>query len=83
MGVLFDTKLYFKEHLDKKLNKANSILAVIKKYIFDILFYPKKVVHTHITVVWMFHSKELNNKINKVDGKAVRILYNHDESTFE
>ena len=31
----------------------------------------------------MFHSREINNRINRVHKKALRILYNDNESSFE
>ena len=31
----------------------------------------------------MFHSGELNNKINSIQGRALRIIYNDSKSTFE
>jgi hypothetical protein len=31
----------------------------------------------------MFHSRELNNKISRVHKRALKILYNDEESTFE
>ena len=34
-------------------------------------------------VVWMFHSRMLNNRINKIDERALRIVYKDFSSTFE
>ena len=31
----------------------------------------------------MFHSREINNKINRVQERALRILYNDDNTSFE
>ncbi len=31
----------------------------------------------------MFHSREINNKINRVKKRALRILFNDEHSTFE
>ena len=33
-------------------------------------------------VVWMFHSRTLNNRINKIHERALRIVYNDDHATF-
>ena len=32
-------------------------------------------------LVWMFHSRQLNNRINKIHERAIRILYNDFSST--
>ena len=34
-------------------------------------------------LIWMFHSRHLNNKINNVHEKALRIVYSDDKSTFQ
>ena len=34
-------------------------------------------------LIWMFHSRALNNKINSIHERALRITYNDSKSTFE
>ena len=34
-------------------------------------------------LIWMFHSRALNNKINSIHERALRITYNDRTSTFE
>ena len=34
-------------------------------------------------LVWMFHSRKLNNRINKIHERALRIVYNDDLSSFD
>ena len=34
-------------------------------------------------LVWMFHSRTLNNRINKIHERALRLVYKDDEYTFE
>ena len=33
-------------------------------------------------LVWMFHSRGLNNRINKIHEKALRLVYSDNQSTF-
>ena len=33
-------------------------------------------------LVWMFHSRTLNNRINRIHERALRIVYNDENSTF-
>ena len=34
-------------------------------------------------LVWMFHSRSLNNKINRIHGRGLRIIYNGKSSSFQ
>ena len=34
-------------------------------------------------IVWMFHSRRTNNKINRLHERALRIFYDDDVSTFD
>ena len=43
-------------------------------------------VHSHLgyaPLVWMFQSRAINDKINKVHKKALRLFYDDSESTFD
>ena len=35
---------------------------------------------SYCPLIWMFHSRTLNNKINRLHVKALRIVYRDDES---
>ena len=37
---------------------------------------------SYCPLVWMFHSRTLNNRINRIHERALRIVYNDDNSTF-
>ena len=34
-------------------------------------------------LVWMFHSRSFNNKINRIHERALRITYNDKSSSFQ
>ena len=34
-------------------------------------------------IVWMFHGRRTNSKINKLDERALRIVYDDEVSTFD
>ena len=91
LGVTVDNKLNFKEHVTKLCKKANQklrALARIAKYLnTDKL---KIIMKTFIEsqfnycpLVWMFHSRMLNNKINKLHETALRIVYKNPRLTFQ
>ena len=91
LGVLIDDELSFKTHLDERIRKANAKIAMIKRNQHFLTFQQRKIVlssfvHCHFSyapLTLMFRSRELNNKINRVQKRALRILYNDDDSTFE
>ena len=46
----------------------------------------KTMIHSQFNycpLTWMFHSRILNNKINKLHDRALRLVYKNDNSTFE
>ena len=38
---------------------------------------------SHCPLIWMFHSRALNNKINTIHERSLRITYKDRTSTFE
>ena len=34
-------------------------------------------------LIWMFHSRSLNNKINRIHERALRVTYNDKSSSFQ
>ena len=38
---------------------------------------------SYCPLIWMFHSRRLNNKINNLHEKALRIVYSDYKSTFQ
>ena len=42
-----------------------------------------KAQFNYCPVVWMFHSRSLNNKINRLHERCLRIIYNDKHSNFE
>ena len=38
---------------------------------------------SYCPLIWMFHSRLINNKINKLHERCLRIVYRDNQSTFE
>ena len=38
---------------------------------------------SYCPLIWMFHSRKLNHRINKIHERALRIVYNDHQCTFE
>ena len=91
LGVTIDNDLKFDEHLLKIFLKANrklSALTRIKKYLdfhkIRVLFkafFESQFKHCSLT--WMFHSRKTNKQINQLHERALRLIYNNYELTFE
>ena len=83
LGVNFDSKLKFNLHLHDKVNKAYSVLGIIKrnfryvsKEAFLILY--KSMVRSHLEYansVWCPYRKEDINALEKVQMRATKLVH--------
>ena len=90
LGIKIDTNLNFNQHvtdLCKKGNQKLHALARISKYLNEdkLKILMKTFIQSQFNycpLVWMFHTRTLNNKINKLHERALRIVYSNGELTF-
>ena len=90
LGVRIDSDLTFKEHVTSICTKANqNVNASIRfsKYMSlqkrHILM--KSLITSQINycpIVWMCHGRSLNNKVNHIHERALRIVYQDFLSSF-
>ena len=88
LGVTIDNKLNFKEHITKICKKANQKLHVLVKYLDTekLKIIMKTFVESQFNycpLVWMFHNRELNNKINKLHERVLRIVCKNSKLSFQ
>ena len=91
LGILIDSNLTFKGHINnicKKASQKLNALARISPYM-DIQK-RRTIMKSFITsqfgycpLIWMFHSRGLNNKINSLHERALRITYGDKNLTFQ
>ena len=91
LGINIDKNLNFTDHISNLCNKGNlklHALARISKYLNESKL--KLIMKTFIQsqfnycpLVWMFHNRTLNQKINKLHERALRIIYKNDNLTFQ
>ena len=91
LGIVIDKNLKFDEHvtcLCKKASQKLHALARVSKFMN--IEQRKKIMNAFISsqfgycpLVWMFHSRRLNNRINKIHERALRLVYQDDHLTFE
>ena len=91
LGMTIDKKLSFNNHLQKILEKANQKVHVLaritpymsipnRKLLINSFFISQ---FNYCPLVWMCHSRLMNNKINRLHEKCLRIVYSDKTSSFE
>ena len=91
LGVIFDNKLQFDQHVTKLCSKAAQKLhALARISIFMTLEKRKLLMNAFISsqlsdcpLIWKCHSRSLNNRINRIHERALRIVYKDYNLTYE
>ena len=91
LGVLFDDKLSFDSHISAKINKANSVMGVVRRTfqcldtrLFKQLF--KSLIRPHVEYanqVWYPHTKKHILAIENVQRRATRGVIGLSELSYE
>jgi DNA-binding protein len=91
LGLKIDKDLTFNDYVLFRIKKANQklhALARVSKFMTQEKL--KIVMKTFImsqfnycSLVWMFHSRTLNTKINKLHERALRLAYKNDSLSFQ
>ena len=90
LGVKFDKKLTFDDHISdicKKagrkisaLTRVTPYIGIAKKRILMNAFFTSQF--SYCPPVWMCHSRTNNSKINRLHERCLRIVYNDKQSSF-
>ena len=91
LGVFFDEKATFGYHIENIYKKASRKLQALarvapymdlskRKYLMNAFFNSQ---FSYCPLVWMCHSRALNNKINRLHERCLRLIYNDKQLTFE
>ena len=91
LGVKIDSKLSFENHVSSLCKKASQKLHALARVVnFMDLAKRKSLMKAFITsqfnycpLIWMFHSRQLNNRINKTQERALRLVYKDNKLTFD
>ena len=85
-----DSKLSFEDHKSNICKKASQKLNALARIASYMCLKRKTVMKAFVTsqfgscpLVWMFHSRDLNNKINSFHERALRITYGNRSSSFQ
>ena len=91
LGVVTDQKLNFKQHLNTVCLKASQKLHALAR---ASTYMPKEKTRmvmrafkmsqfSYCPLIWMFHDRRVNAKINHIHERALRIAYQDRTSSFE
>jgi len=91
LGIEIDSKLSFDLHITNLCKKANQKLSALTRLSSFMTFDQRKLIFnafirshfSYCPLVWMFHSRKLNNKINHLHERSLRIIFQDFHSTFE
>ena len=91
LGVTLDSRLTFEKHIQQICGKASSKLKVLARIAPFMNIEKRKILmnaffnaqFSYCPLTWMFHSRKLNNKINKLHERYLRIVYNNNTSSYE
>ena len=91
LGIQIDQNLDFSEHITSLLKEGNQKLHAlmrISKYLTKdkLRLIMKTFIESQFNycpLLWMYHSRGLNQKINKLHERTLRVVYNNSDLTFE
>ena len=87
LEITIDRYLKFDIHVLKLCCKTNQKISALFRMAKLLSFNKRrKFVESqfkYCSVVWMFHSRRTNNKINRLHKTALRIIYDDDASAFD
>ena len=91
LGVTVDKGLKFNEHLQNVCKKVSYKITALGKMARILPFHKRRIIFktfiesqfSYCPLVWMFCSKKMNKKINRLHERALRMVYNNYSSTFE
>ena len=91
LGVTIDHKLNFEEHVQNLCKKASQKVNALTRISSLMNFEQRKLIlnsfitshFSYCPIVWMFHSRKLNNRINSIHERALRLIYQDYTSSFK
>ena len=91
LGIHIDNDINFKFHVDEICNKAGSKLSALSRVCHYFPFQKRRILmktfiesqFSYCPLVWMFHGRTINMIINRLQERALRIVYQDYVSSFE
>jgi hypothetical protein len=91
LGIKIESKLTFNAYLTTVCKKASQKLSALSRLCSIISFDQRRCLmlaffasqFSYSPLVWMFHSRKLNRKINNLHYRALRLVYRDETSSFD
>ena len=91
LGITIDNKLTFDTHVSNLCNKASRKLNALSRISNLMNINQRRVIMKsfinsqfgYCPLIWMCHSRKLNNRINRIHERSLRIVYNDYVSSFK
>ena len=90
LGIELDSHLLFDKHVLSLCKKASRKISALTRVVKFMNLQQRRTLmkafvvsqFNYCPLLWMFHSRTLDNRINSLHERALRIVYNDDHSTF-
>ena len=91
LGITVDKNLSFSLHLKELCKKVSQKVSALARIVNILPFQKRHILmktfiesqFSYCPLVWMFCSRSLNNKINHIHERALRLVYQDYKSSFE
>ena len=91
LGVTVDSNFTFEKHINELCKKDNQKLHALARCAKYMSTEKRRTLlkafvvsqFNYCPLVWMFHTKELNNRINSLHEKALRLIYQNRNLSFD
>ena len=85
-----DTNLKFEEHVKRLCKKDSQKINALARISSYMIFQQRKLIlnffvvshFPYCPIAWMFHSRWPNNRINNINERVLRIVYQDYETSF-
>ena len=89
-GISIDTTLSFEHHITSLCKKASQKLHALARIAHYMDFEKRRSLmkafvisqFNYCPLIWMFHNRALNNRINKIHERALRLIYQNKNLSF-
>ena len=90
-GIKIDNKLTLEEHVEGLCKKASQKVSAVARISSLMRFEQKKRIvnlfmtsnFSHYPLVWMFHSRRIDNRIDHIHERALKSIYQDYNSSFK
>ena len=90
LAILINTRLSFEHHIKSLCKKASQKLHALARITYHMDFEKRRSLmkalvinqFTYCPFIWIFHNRALNNRINRIHKRALRLVYQNKNVSF-